>query len=113
MGEAVSGRSVQRKEGETRRYEGVCGCSMGLNSSVVLFLYSVFVRVDVGSFLCSLSTAFLSTSIGVAVGEGGLGVAPLPSTNIAQFFCMNGLFHCGVGAVQQEWQQIKSVGFSV
>lgn len=46
-------------------------------------------------------------------GEGGLGVAPLPSTNIAQFFCMNGLFHCGVGAVQQEWQQIKSVGFSV
>lgn len=73
MGEAVSGRSVQRKEGETRRYEGVCGCSTSLNFSVVLFLYSVFVRVDVGSFLCSLSTAFLSISIGVAVGDVGKG----------------------------------------
>lgn len=96
MGDAVLGRSVQRKEEEEKlRRWGVRGCCTG-----VLFIWISVCQVEgelyvvhaVDDFVVDVSVKQWGTG---GAGGGSLGAASLASTNITQSSSMNGLFTVG------------------
>lgn len=97
MGEAVSGRCVQRKEGDKLRNWGVCGCGPDSCFIVTVLFESVFSGWR-RFILLMPSITFLSMYRCFSQGRGAL--VQLLSHQQTQSFSMNGLVRCGIASLK-------------